>query len=311
MDAVSLLVPPEERAMVRAKAFRMTGCARGWANAAGQNARSDVCSRLCLLVSAMAPELPADELLLLVRYALWTIALDDRLDQPVVARGVLRRLRRQMVRVARRTPRSAVRADGYPTGYGGGPGGGYLTTEMGRLLATFADYDADGLLVGRLAGAVCDAVDSSLSLRRIMSLVDARLHRPPTVAEYLSLSSRDVNYRSFALGLLILVGDRLGAGPLDRIESALDPACRAVRLANDLRSVGRDAASRRFNVLSLPGPTGRAPTTADVERWIGDLVEAHRVAIREACGTAAAASAAALERCLDLSVGLYRVSDLR
>ena len=123
-------------------------------------------------------------------------------------------------------------------------------------------------------------------------------HDTPTdVERYLDVASRDVNYRSFAYALLLLIGD----GYPPNVDAILDPASRAVRLANDLRTVERDRAAGRRNILDFED-------RASVARRIRTELRRHDRLLRD---LRPGPARRALHRGVRVAVGLYAVGDLR
>jgi hypothetical protein len=122
-----------------------------------------------------------------------------------------------------------------------------------------------------------------------------------------------VHYHSYAYALLALAGGLSGPA-LDRLDVALEHAARAVRLGNDLRSFERDKVGLHLNVLMLRTANGKRVTRRQVQREIGRHVRAHHRALKPLIGTTdtnLGRAARSLARSLDLSVGLYRLTDLR
>jgi hypothetical protein len=138
---------------------------------------------------------------------------------------------------------------------------------------------------------------------------------PPAAGEYLATAARDVNYASFAYAAALLAGCRAEGGAaesgaaLPAIERALAPAGRAVRLANDLRSVRRDRIAGRFNVLALRHRDGAPVRPGTVRRAIRTAVRRHDRLLR--APDAAAGCGPLLTNALHVAVGVYRLADLR
>jgi hypothetical protein len=258
VDALFALVPPADRAVVRAKARDL---AAGVATGQGLYRAGSV----AVAVAAMAPWLSGDRLALLHRYCRWTVALDAYLDGAgdPVARG--------------------------------------LWVELAGIRAELAGYDRVGLLAG-FGDALGDAVASAHALRSLSARVARGQEPAPSAEEYLDLASRDVNYRSVAVALLLLCGFD---GRLDAVEPALAWACRAVRLANDLVTVTKDAHEGRLNVLGLRWRSGRPVVGFDVQREIDRCVSIH---LRLAGRLPDVVSARALANSLHMAVGLFRMS---
>jgi hypothetical protein len=277
-----------------------------WAGMSGVRVDRRLVERLAAVVAAVALDLERDRLALLSRYSLWTVLLDDRLDEPDADSDTLYGL---LARVS-----AVVSGDG-PVLASAEPGlvraGEVLEDLLEDLLAKFRACAEGAATLSRLTDALCDAVRAGIEHASLGREVRLGRARPPSIADYLAMASRDVNYRSFAYGLTLLGGERLDRAVLCRIDRALVPASRAVRLANDLRTFERDRAARRFNVLMLRGDDGSAVRVGAVQRQIRDQVRRHDRLLGKIPITDAKASVAALMNSLRVAVGVYRVADLR
>jgi hypothetical protein len=196
-------------------------------------------SAAAAIIAAAAPDLPADRAALLLRYCRWSFALDDRID------GV------------RHPP-----APGAPTAAQLGVAD--LTVELADIVARFRGMDPDGLITGRFRKALGDVVSAGRAQMRLARAYAAGRCQLPNADAFLDLAGRSVNFRSFAWALLLVQGEAIGAVDAARIESALWPGARAVRLANDLRTAARDRCEGGLNVLMLRARDG-APVTRD---WV-------------------------------------------
>lgn len=242
--------------------------------------------RVCAVVAAIAPRLATDRLALLVRYALWSVVLDDRIDDAPPARP---------------RPREAPATAGTPTDP--------LPTALGGILRQLSRYDPTGVARARCARTLREAITDGVDHRRLGRAVAAGTRPPPTAAEYLAVAASTVNYLSFAYALLAVAGARLTGAEADRLEPALRHAAYAVRLGNDLRSVARDRASHTLNVLDLRTAAGAPVTTGWVRREIARHARAHDHALARRGHRPAVTRA--LTRCLRVSLALYRLADLR
>jgi hypothetical protein len=289
MHAV-LAMPPLDAAMVRVDADRLSGDLTRWAAPAlGTRLDAVLVSRIAGVVAEIGSELERDRLALLARYSLWSVLLDDRLDAPAADPAVLRAFASRVCRIAR-GERPAPRV-------------GFLGDTLVDLLVRFRSYDHDGALYRRLTAALCDAVRAAVD--------QARRGYEPTVAEYLEVGGRDVNYRAFAYALALLAGRPFTDAALDRLDAALVPACRAVRLANDVGSAARDRAAGRLNVLALRRDDGSPVTEALVWRAVDELVRRHDHRLAAMATPVLARPLAALSKSLRVAVGTYRSADLR
>jgi hypothetical protein len=257
-------------------------------------------------VAAGVPDLPDERLGLLVRWSLWAYGLDDRLDAPDATPERVAAIRDEVTgALAAAVPDGADRSEGGgtagPDDAGRWEGGGIV-----GMLAELRGYGEPALVErfrGRLAESVTAAAELVAMSRRV-----AGGRPPPTVDGYLGLAGPDVYYRPYGLAVLALLEPPVTAADLDRCDRALEPAAVAVRLANDLRSIGRDRDEGQLNVLLLAGPDGTAITPAAVRRRITALVARHR---RMLAPVRHATAAPVLVRSLRVAVGVYRHGDLR
>jgi hypothetical protein len=257
--------------------------------------------RVSTVITAIAPWLPRERLSLLVQYGLWTVMLDDRLDSPVARPARLRRLRDAVA--AATAGRTHARRDQLMGGLRG------IAEQLSR-------YDNSGAVFARFNASLADAVNAGVEHALLGRAVSKGVSPPPTAGRYLAVAARTVNYHSFAYALLAVVAGGLSGPALDRVDAALWHAARAVRLGNDLRSVGRDRVDLTLNVLTLRGADGTPVTRRHVQREIGRHVRAHHHALKPLIGMTdehigLGRAARSLARSLDLSVGLYRLTDLR
>ena len=220
---------------------------------------------VAVAVAAMAPWLSRDRLAVLHRYCRWTVALDAYLD-----------------------------GAGHRAAAG-------LWTEFAGIRAELAGYDRAGLLRG-FEAALDGAVASALALRSLSGQVARGCAPAPSAEEYLDLASEDVNYRSVAIALLLLCGFD---GRLGTVEPALAWACRAVRLANDLATAGKDTQEGRLNVLGLRWRSGRPVVGFDLQREIERCVSVHTRLLGRVPDVV---SARALANSLHMAIGLFTMS---
>jgi hypothetical protein len=172
----------------------------------------------------------------------------------------------------------------------------------GRQLA----HDPAGGLLAGFADALRDAVAAGVEHAELSRRVTDGQPRP-TAERYLDLASRDVNYRSVGVALLLLAG----APGVDDFDAAIGHACRAVRLANDLRTADKDRDDGKLNVLALRTRQGSQVTPADVGRWIDHHVDAHSALLVGASGQGLREQSRALANSLRMAVGLYRLARSR
>lgn len=297
MDALWTLVPQRDLPVVLANAARLEHDLGG--KAWPEQLRPDpaVCRRVSFVVTAIAAQLPYDRLSLLVRYALWTIVLDDELDGPRADPGALNRL-----------------CEGVTAVVAGGRGNDPLMMDLAGILGALADHCRAGAVLQQLGLALVDAVACGVEHAALGQAVAAGTTEPPTADQYLEVAARTVNYRSFAYALLALVAGELTGPALDRLDPALRHASHAIRLGNDLRSVPRDHAEATLNVLGLRTAAGSPVTRRYVHQQIDQHVRAHHDVLGALTGPDHAdldLAAPALIRSLRVSLGLYQLTDLR
>jgi hypothetical protein len=297
--ALLSLVPAADRATVLVAARRL--CVGGVHD--GLSIGSYDLGMVAVTVAAMAPTLTADRLRLLFMYCCATIELDDRLDsQP------LEQAQRAADRIGELIRSGALAADA-----------DHFEAALLSILDQLRAEDAGAGTFGRLMAALADAAAAGASLTRLSRLVAQGSAPLPSAGEYLEVASRDVNFRSVALALVILCAERRSPAQVDRLDQAITVACRTVRLANDHATAAKDRAERRLNIiglsadglgaLSLSADGLGAPVTADdVERWIDHNVQTHAALLAAASSPGLATTTAALANSLRMAVGLYRLA---
>jgi len=270
---------------------------RSWAAPAHGRYDASLPERLAAVVARLAPRLSAGKQAILVRYSLWSILLDDRLDDPGTDATELHATARLVGRVIRNRRVSAE---------------DFLAAGLSDLLATLRRHDPDGTLVARCTVALDDAVGTAVAHTLLAQAVRRGAAVAPTAEDYLAIASRHVNYRSFAYALLVLIGERPTGAALALLDRALRPASTAVRLANDIRSAGRDRREHRLNILSLATRDGTPITVPAVQGQIAEHLYRHnRLLAMAPVRFAAPESAAALVTGLRVVVDLYDSGDLR
>lgn len=294
MDMLTALVPPAEQALVSAQARHLVRDA-GHATWPDSLRPGDaLCHQVSLVVAAVAPHLPPPRLALLVRHALWSFLLDDRFDKSGVGLDALEQLQREVAAVVAGRPAAAVDP---------------LATELAALRDRLSPYDRSGGLLPRFDAAVGAAVTGHVRHTRLARAVAGGMATLPTAERYLAVAADSVNYRSFAYALLALDAPPYGAA-LDRLEPALDQASYAVRLANDLASMARDRSEATLNVLRLHTANGAPVTRAWTRGALRQRLRHHAEALPRERERDLAVPARTLARSLDVTVRLYRLTDL-
>jgi hypothetical protein len=283
VETLMRLVPDSERSAVTAGATRARADTAEWALARLGAPGPKLCANLATTLAAIAPALPAERLALLTRYCLWTFMLDDSLDDPARTMDVVRAAADQLA-----------------------GGSGPVAATLAELLPLARPYDQAGLLP-RIVEAVREDVAGGVEHAVLSRRVASGETPAPTAEDYLDLAARSISYRSVSLLLLLLLDqhDSLLAY-FGRVSDALTLGCRAVRLANDLRSAARHRAEGTLDVLALRTRSGDPVTPELATRWLVHHADAHDALLAHipGCGPA-------LIRSLRISVGMYRTGQLR
>ena len=267
---------------------------RQWAPPIDRHLTTRVYDRLGHTIAAIAPHLDLTALQLLMRYALWCYALDELVDKPGgppprdTAAGVIAVLH----------TRQPVHHD--PLG-----------AKLATILHDLERRDADRIWLPDLTAALADAAVAAAAHRDLAIAVATRDAATPTAEQYLRLASRHINYRSFALALLITVPAPAQLAATDRISQALDEAATAVRLANDLRTVEQDRQEQALNILDLRWHNGQPVTVIDIAEQIDQHVHAHDRLLSAMSGPRYGPAQQTLRNSLRVAVGAYRTSDLK
>jgi hypothetical protein len=296
MGSLSMLVPRHERPLVRATAALL------FARASQAGDSSPLCRRTCYVIAAIAPELPLARLSILVRYGVWSVKLDDRIDGAGVDPGALGELRISVAGALAGRSRA------------GSGAGDALMTELSGIVEGLTGYDRSGECLAWFGGALQDAVATGIAHATLGQAVAAGEARPPTAEEYLAVAGRTANYDSFGYALLAVGAGSHSIIELSRVAPALGHGGAALRLGNDLRSVARDRAESTLNVLGLRTAAGSPVTPGYVRGEIERRMWAHdRVlgTLGQERGGPARTLARTLVRSLRTSVRLYRLADLR
>lgn len=261
-----------------------------WGRARGARVDRGLAGRLAEVVAVIAPDLPVHRLTLLARYCLWTFLVDDELDDLTADAAVLTELADRLTTVAR-------------TASAGSMPPHVLETMLAELIESLRAAAAAPTLLTRFADALCIAIDTGVQHTLHAKEIRQGRAAAPTVVEYLAVAGHHVNYRSFAYALLMLAGPDPAADLGTRTDMALIAASRAVRIANDLRSVDRDRAAGRLNIMLLP--SSAAANVGALERQVDRYVRLHDHLLPDVT------QAGVLRRSLRVAVGIYRVTDLR
>jgi hypothetical protein len=291
------VIPPTQRSLVRAKGKWLAADLKRWARPVDRHLSPALYENLGFTAAAVAPTVRRKQLALLVRYGAWIYLLDDRLDGADVTV-------REMHKIGRSIP-AVVRASRPPAN------GDFLECGLVEIFAGLSRYDDGAGILTRFADAVVDGVSAAVEHAERSRQVAHGEIEPPSAEDYLAVASRHINYRSLALGLVLLVGERPSAPLLDILDTALFSASRAVRLANDLRTAPKDAAEGSLNILCLRTRAGQPVTPERVIAQIGLETRAHQAQLQTLVRWGLALTCQALDRSLRVAVGLYRIADFK
>jgi hypothetical protein len=276
------LVPAAERPAAEAMAKQVAGDNNDWALGLLGGTGTMLCENLAYAVTAIAPALDRERLGVLTRFTLWTFRLDNLLDDPATPVAELVAIEARLAEALRTRESSPADA---------------LAVTLLRLIDAL---DGDPALLDSLLDDIAGTVAHATLSRRVAAGECAA----PPAEEYLAVASRSINYRSVAVALLLL--EAPWAGDRGRLDEALTVGCRAIRLANDLRSVERHRREGALNVLLLRDRAGEPVTRGAVEDQIDRLIDRH-----DALLSGGTSSERALVNGLRVSVGVYRVGQLR
>jgi hypothetical protein len=176
MGSVLTVVARHERQLVRAHAHQLHRAASRMPGVSWRLRR-----RACVQVAAIAPHLVGDRLSLLLRHALWSYWLDNRLDAPGIDLAEAARLRAGVAAVI-------VGGEVCPTDP--------LLAELAHIVCGLSRYDPTGHAVAWYGESLREALAAEISQLRARLVTGSR--PAPTAEQYLVVASQTVNYRSFA-----------------------------------------------------------------------------------------------------------------
>jgi hypothetical protein len=286
MDSLFERVLPAERTTVLSLATSLSARGRAWAAPVSGCLRPKSFDSIAVTAAAIAPWMPEDDLLILVRYGIWNDLLDYLHDETATLPPVgIRRVGASVEAMLHRRRAPAP--------------GDFFEVALSEVLSALSAREPGGDLVPAFEAALLQALQAA----ERKSLLDRTIRDEggpmPSVEAYLYDGCERTNYRSSALALLILIGERPMLDVLDQLDPALQAASIAVRLADDLRTYPRDRAEGNLNVLLLGWSAER------VKREIEQQYEAHRRRLEQLAAAACLPrSMEALERSIRLAIGL-------
>ncbi len=297
MNRLLALVSRSDRSGVDALAERLREDVRNWADPAYSGLGERLVRSLCVTVASIAPKLGPEKAGLLVRFSMWCYLVDDRLDRPDVPALRLDQLGRT-IQSTLRTQRAIPPDDP-------------VATELAAMLGELRAHAPDRELVARFSEELGDGVLAAVEHAKLSRRIVRSAARRPSAEQYLDVASRHIHYRSFALCLLILCGEKPTPDAMGLVEEALSSASRAVRLMNDLRTARKDGREGSLNILALRTRAGRRTSVEQIERQVEHHMRVHDVLLDAASALGLRkTSASVLANSLRVAVGVYRITDL-
>lgn len=291
------LLEPQDHLVVRSRLPRLAADAATWAGPVDHLLGTTLYHRLAVSVATIAPGLGYQDVLLLLKYSLWTFLLDGRLDEGDPTPTALAEVRG--------TVDALLARDRAPSP------GDFFETVLADLIDEFHRRDSGGALFAAFRRSLAESVTADVEHILLGRRVAAGQADPPSGAEYLELAGRHVNYGSFVFALLTMRGQTPDPDTLHHVAESLPAACRAVRLANDLATVRKDVRERNLNILLLRDRDGTPNTPASVTAEIRRQCRLHLAALAGIRSPAGAGVRTALRHALRVSITLYQITDLR
>jgi hypothetical protein len=289
-------VPAAQRPLVRVKGSWLAADVAAWASGVHAQLGRQLYENLAFGAAAVAPAVRCRRLAALVRYGAWVYLLDDRLDAPGTTVAQVRQVGVRLAGVVRGQRPAAD---------------DFLEAGLADVLADLDTHDRGHRLMPPFAGALMDGVAAGIDHAERSRQVALRQAAPPSAEEYLDVASEHIGYRSLALGIVLVMGEYPSRWALDRLTEALVPASRAVRLANDLRTLPKDEAEQSLNVLALRRRDGTAVTPEAVVGQIARYARTHHELLQIIARRELGPTCRALARSIRIALGTYRVADLK
>lgn len=244
------------------------------------------------IVAAAAPDVAWPRLAPSVRFCVWMYLLDYYIDEmPGIDAAHLEDLQ--------------IRVDAVLGGSAPPTAGAFLDDALRRLLGQLATGAAAPALLPAFTAQVSAEVAAARAIHARSAAVRAGAP-PPPADEFLRLATDGVNHTSCAMSLLLALGDPFTDSHVAALRAPLADAARAVRLANDVRTHGKDEAEGRLHTLRYF--TGAAAALAEARTRLAAM-DAALDAFEGAGGPAA--SAAALRAITHIGVQVYAVGDIK
>lgn len=217
-----------------------------------------------------------------MRFCVWMYLLDYFVDEdPGVSAAHLEALQARVD--------AALRAPGTLTEPA------FLEESLVAIRKELAETGAAPALFELFTGQISRELAASVALHRFRG--------GEGMGDYLALATQCVNHVSCCMSLALALGEPLTGKDGQRLLSVLQPAARAIRLANDLRTHSKDHAEGRPHALAFEWDAGR------VREELGESMEAFEQALDEA--GLPARTTEAMRRITRLGIEVYGITDIK
>jgi len=244
------------------------------------------------IIAAAGAPLEAEALTPCSRFCMWMYLLDYYADEvPGVTVPYLEELHGRVESVlAGTTPADSPKP--------------FLETSLQELLTDLAASPAAPALLAIFKGQIIREIAGTRTIRSMSQRAAAG--QRPTMDQFLVPATQCVNHISCSMSLLFSLGAPLSDRDVELLHPALLEAARAVRLANDLRTHGKDDAEGLLHCLSF----GWTPeqVTGEIQ---ASLTRCNAALDQAITAGGPARSAEALRRLTRIGVEIYGVTDIR
>lgn len=239
---------------------------------------------LAELLAAAAPREPVARLSPSMRFCVWMYLLDYYVDEmPGIDRAHLTALESRIDNVLEGVPLPA--------------GAPFLEQSLAALCSELAQSKAAPMLLPLFVAQI------RRELRASILLFEGRSGDCDEIEDYLEHAAQCVNHISCCLSLALALGDALPPASGPALLETLQPAARAIRLANDLRTHSKDEAEGRPHALAFGWDE------AAVKRAILESLE--DFGARALALDCPARTITALRRLTQLGVEIYGITDIK
>ena len=171
----------------------------------------------------------------------------------------------------------------------------FLEQSLASILNELAQSPAAPALMSTFREQIARELAASVALHRF--------DPAQGMASYLPLATQCVNHISCCLSLVLALGEPLTTAQGNAVMEVLQPAARAIRLANDLRTHGKDQAEGRPHALAFDWTEGQ------VRQEIHHSLEAFEEGLR-ASGLPSPTEEG-LRRITRVGVEVYEITDIK